>query len=955
MKYNFEIIDGILRIGVEEQSNCRYAAYLLQNGQVKEKQFYREKAEFKFSLKEEGKYRIKLFEKNLNEEINTEETDEIVYKKIIKVGCFNSFEQIKADEVVIEQIAETSFQIEITSINKWNEYTAIILDLKDEIPVICEEFGNLKNIIENKEKEKELYQKYFLLGKQLEQNYSGLFFIIDRFGRENEEYAKEEEFYVLEVVYAALRQTLYRIYSISVPYFMDYKMAIKNSVEYIKDIIFHREIDFDVFLCQENNVLKTWLDGEFQEGDKYFFYLIKNGKVISNSGWITKTSFQWEVTETGIYCIQGYIMRNNHKSIKKSLPVFFSTESDKKMYEEFLTLENIEETKKLSFYEAEEPYCDFAIVNLEKNSLMKNTDFEIPKTNLKIVHTWENADYDSFVLSNGKLLEIEDKKILFSGECVIGEQFISSVQEKEQLGSAIKELFGAIGTFTILEIERESCRVYTDYYGFGRVFSLKKEGISIVSNRYGLILKLMDKLNLEKNLYFEKVKVLLSTVSVQLLQQNIIREMNIKDIIQILPEEALEWKQGEWKKIKSALGQEISEFIPFHRCNYKRDLTIAAKEILKNIDVILESNSFEYIISDLTGGLDSRVIYAGLTNFIEKKDKVRINAQDTPQSRDLEIAIKLNGMYNFLWDDLKEEWIEKDIEEVREKLRSAYIGTYYAIGRNNRIIGLKDKIRLTGGGGDFCARPYYSRKYFNSIVRELSDVKRFIRYISSDYAANLIIDGKEFEKFNEIMVEELSSNPMEYMTNLERFNYLYFAYRNGFHFHNILSHKLGIPCFMPILSKQLYKLNLQTHNLFQSVRLQLDLIEELNPLLVCIPFDGKTDEEDRKQMKLERNQNQSPIFCIQELELCENKENWERAQIEKRKNRKITKDTEKKEESLKNEYESVCFNLRKLIKIQPEFKEIGASLYYWILNNKEKQRYLVFLNNKIQSILDEIE
>lgn len=949
MKYSYEIENNLLTIYVEQREKCRYAAYLLLNGQVVEKQFYRNKAKFDFTLGEEGNYRVLLYEKTVEEEIVTEETEEIIYKKKIQIGTFkNIFYETK--DVVMKELPNSFGSICAAKMENCGDYEAILIDLKDEIGCIRNEYGDLSGLVKCKEGELALFRKYFALGRQLEEKYKGVFILVDRFGGENEAYFEEEEFYVSEIVYAALRQTLYRTYAISGRYQERLDDIIKRSCDKIRSFVTQKELDFDVLLHGQENILEAEIVANIEPGDQFFFYLIRDGRVVVNSGWMSQNKYQWVVKETGVYCVQGYIKRNGYKSIRKSLPIYWTTEDDKKKYEDFLQGE-IGEARELPYYDAEEPYCDFAVVTMSKKADWNDSVLKIDGTKLRIIHQSECDDMKMQVITNGVPCETEKGYLLFSGECIIGESYISGEQDKKVLVKYSEKLPDAIGTFTALEVSGGACKIFTDYFGFGRIFYMQAEDIAIVSNRYDLILRIMRNMEAKRELYVDKVKVLLSTVSVQILQQNIVREMNIRGIMQLLPEESMEWSDGKWTKGRSSLGKNIAELPIFHMCNYKKNLCTVAEEIKKNVGILLKDERFENIITDLTGGLDSRVVYAALTNFRGTHDKVRINAQDTPGSKDLEIAMKINGMYKFSWDDLKEEWEEIDAGDINEKQRSVFVGTYYAYGRNNREIRSAKRIRLSGGGGDFIARPLYSRKYFETLAGKLKNEERFMQYIESDYAANLIIDGSDFRAFNDMLANELKSNPMDYMTTLEKFNYLYFAYRNGFHFHNIFAQKCNIPLFMPILSKQLYILNLQTHNLFQSVRLQIDVIETLNPLLACIPFDGKTDEEDRKKKKAEEYLN--PIYSFEEMELCTDYEKWQSSQMKKAENREVIR-KHNKNIAPEEELETLYSNLRRLVALCPELKGVGEALFYWIKNNEKKPRNILFLSNKIQSILDEI-
>lgn len=58
------------------------------------------------------------------------------------------------------------------------------------------------------------------------------------------------------------------------------------------------------------------LSDGLEEGDLFYYYLTSKGKVVARSpNWLTEPSFQFDLTNTGSYIIQGYVRRGNDRKV----------------------------------------------------------------------------------------------------------------------------------------------------------------------------------------------------------------------------------------------------------------------------------------------------------------------------------------------------------------------------------------------------------------------------------------------------------------------------------------------------------------------------------------------------------------------------------------------------------------------------------------------------------------
>jgi len=81
----------------------------------------------------------------------------------------------------------------------------------------------------------------------------------------------------------------------------------------------------------------------------------------------------------------------------------------------------------------------------------------------------------------------------------------------------------------------------------------------------------------------------------------------------------------------------------------------AKDEIINNVKMIFEYPDFDNVIVDLSGGFDTRMVYAACTVLPDSliRPKIKIFSRYSPTQNDLQVAISLNSVYRY--DCLKKE------------------------------------------------------------------------------------------------------------------------------------------------------------------------------------------------------------------------------------------------------------------------------------------------------------
>lgn len=158
--------------------------------------------------------------------------------------------------------------------------------------------------------------------------------------------------WVLEEIYGILDQNFVFHYLplCKIPYLQNFSLSIKtfyhdNATELndaIKNLVNKlRETigSFHVTATIKNNILNSEIVLEkTNEQAEYFFYLLRDGKVIDRQGWFKENKFKWSLEESGSYCVQGYVRNGKCKEYLFSKPLGFFNEITRKEFEKFMSV-----------------------------------------------------------------------------------------------------------------------------------------------------------------------------------------------------------------------------------------------------------------------------------------------------------------------------------------------------------------------------------------------------------------------------------------------------------------------------------------------------------------------------------------------------------------------------------------------------------------------------------------
>lgn len=211
---------------------------------------------------------------------------------------------------------------------------------------------------------------------------------------------------------------------------------------------------------------------------------------------------------------------------------------------------------------------------------------------------------------------------------------------------------------------------------------------------------------------------------------------------------------------------------------YHELIDAAASEIRGNVEAAL--NSYHRAVCGLTGGKDSRLIYAALLNAGRAEEVVYLT---TERDNDIEIATglvnKFGGEYASYYPS---EYLTRDREDALKKRGSIFYGLYHHLHSSSltTIVPQYDPevIRLTGGGGELY-RPHFQDHGLKLDGEEIYSRDSLYKLLKSKRTESINTDA-QFEEMFSLYVEAFERLPG--VTINEKLDHHYLNFRNKFHF-----------------------------------------------------------------------------------------------------------------------------------------------------------------------------
>lgn len=613
-------------------------------------------------------------------------------------------------------------------------------------------------------------------------------------------------------------------------------------------------MDYDVHINLQKNILNVDLNISLAEDEKVYYYLCMNsGEVFGKSGWKKESHYSFELSITNRYFVKAFVLRNNQKYVKRTECFDYITEEDTEKFEKFcqkqMDYQAFCDVKPWYLYHAEEPFSNFCFFqgNCEGNKIEQFCQ----EYNFETINFLENGNKTSSLIKE-KEIDFKRDRILISGIGRIEKNLIlgnSNLNNDEKTVLSDEQL----GTFTYCKDGGRAIEIGTDFFGMGKIYYFEDTDIFICSNNYHMLIILLKYVGKDLKINDEVVNALLCKMS-QPFQQRFTRECEIANIF-ILPVGKKIVAKDKVTIVDSAIAKEFSLDKNISNKEYIELLQKGATEILDNAEAVLKCEKYDQIIVELTGGLDSRIVYAALTNFDLKEREIYINTvKGKNNQNDIDVANQVNNVYNFLWDNRSSIIKRRSYKNKQNEINSHFLmGGYYFPLENlpsNYDIVFEDleneekTIRLNGFFGEICCRPYFTRNILNKIENiEDYDIDQILPLIINQKD---VLSIKSYKALCNVMKKELCQLPGR--SPIEKYETFYLFYRNGIHCSKVREYERR-GTWGVLQSKNLYRLCRKTYYQKKDIKVQLDVLNQINPILGCIPYEAEKDNEAKDRLK----------------------------------------------------------------------------------------------------------
>ena len=445
-----------------------------------------------------------------------------------------------------------------------------------------------------------------------------------------------------------------------------------------------------------------------------------------------------------------------------------------------------------------------------------------PKSQTEIlIHSQHNihGKFEDFIFSGSAILH---------GKYVMGGKDVSNFNDIDDLN---------VGQFSLIKFHKKGFIAKTDLFGHGQLFIWQSEQFSILSNRSHLLSLILKEIGQKTLLNKTVAATFFAGQSTLFSQQFSSDQMLTQGISLVRPDCTVLMKQGD---LRYKENKAFSGLFKGKNKNYHSYLNDGVEQLVGICDAIINDERFTKVIVDLSGGKDSRMVFAAVNRVSNWQNRCQISAKDVPNSQDLQIACGLAGLVNAAFDDGMP--IAKNAMTLSENLdiwRSSFYGSYHRLGAHgwsHRGQNLST-INLSGGNGE-AARGFWSKIFERQL--EGFDLDK----VSIDQVAAKIVRATTFketettEDMIDVFATTLKSMPRDSILDKLDLHYIY--YRNRAHFGmREFSTYSNQQTFFPLLAPSLIK---AAWSLPAAERIKnkvvSDTLNALNPIWTSFEFDG---------------------------------------------------------------------------------------------------------------------
>ena len=315
------------------------------------------------------------------------------------------------------------------------------------------------------------------------------------------------------------------------------------------------------------------------------------------------------------------------------------TDQEELLFKEFVKTER-KELPELKLAHLASPHTDILVANFDigsaVNSIVSDTEYRV-------------SSFGKFqIVSCNDLIQKGNNAYLFSGYCFYDGEMLIGQQEvfNRIYSSDINSLYGE---YALCKISENSVELSSDFFGMQAWFYYVDEHNNFAaSNNYHLLLKIVAGCtkNIQLDIKHCRVNIITSGFTYG---TPFSRKLDVKNFFMNMATEKIFYSNLEGLKlINTELWDILHKNEKWDDQKYKGYIYKAVEELYSCCLAAFKKECFEKVVIDVSGGFDSRVVFATANNLPNLyKEKLYTHTRKSGTKDDVEKASILTNIFNY--------------------------------------------------------------------------------------------------------------------------------------------------------------------------------------------------------------------------------------------------------------------------------------------------------------------
>ncbi len=509
------------------------------------------------------------------------------------------------------------------------------------------------------------------------------------------------------------------------------------------------------------------------------------------------------------------------------------TPEDEEKFKQFLATPR-KKLPKLKVSHLSHPFKDIFISNFNLNA---SEDFIYDnKYIFKKFHDFSIVCQDDIFFEDNTVF-------LFSGYCFYKSRMLIG---QKNVFSNIKyklDIDDLYGEFSYCKITPDKIICMSDYFGMAVWFYYVDDNNNFAaSNNYHLLLRLITQ-NIKKikmNIPRSRVNILTSGFTYGTPFTN---KLDVENFYINFATENIIFNKEKLEIKNKSLWFDLYEKEDWDEQKYKEYIYKAKEEIYSCCLAAAKCENFSKIVVDVSGGFDSRVVFATINNLPDiLRKKIFTHTRKSGTKDDVEKALALTNIYNYgkvaysKTDQTKLDIDKNDeinLDHISRTLGTYSVSSYLYTSKYDDF----STLELTGYLGEVTLGFKRCRGELNY---KLGD-QRLLRRLGGCYLHNEVTQLAEVFNEQSILINETLKRYNHCDCLFKKNHLLYTDTRNRFicnSSHNVENNNLRIPMLFSryaLKAKWMY-FNLFSNNRIPPEKVSIDLIDSINNIMGALPF-----------------------------------------------------------------------------------------------------------------------